>query len=127
MSIMSVTTVNIRERSANAMNATNTNIREFDIQELENLQGGRDVQWRVLHYIFDSRGLADGTVELDDINTLRIALSILRRTGYVVCNGGTNNEGAKELVYKKGGQVMSHMEFLSFLQKNFSYEQLAGY
>ena len=77
MSIMSVTTVNIRERSVNAMNATNTNIREFDIQELENLQGGRDVQWRVLHYIFDSRGLADGTVELDDINTLRIALSIL--------------------------------------------------
>jgi hypothetical protein len=59
MSIMSVTTVNIRERSVNAMNATNTNIREFDIQELEDLQGGRDVQWRVLHYIFDSRGLAD--------------------------------------------------------------------
>lgn len=127
MSIMCVTTVNIRERSVNDMNATNTSIREFDIQELENLQGGRDVQWRVLHYIFDSRGLADGTVELDDINTLRIALSILRRTGYVVCNGGTNNEGEKELVYKKGGQVMSHTEFLSFLQKNFSYEQLAGY
>lgn len=109
------------------MNTANINIQDFDIQELENLKGGRDVQWRVLHYIFDSKGLADGTVELDDINTLRIALSILRRTGYVVCNGGTNNEGEKELVYKKGGQVMNHMEFLSFLQKNFSYEQLAGY
>ena len=106
---------------------TNTNIREFSIQELETLKGGRDVQWRVLHYIFDSKGLADGTVELDDVNTLRIALSILRRTGYVVCNGGTNNEGEKELVYKKGGQVLNHMQFLSFLQKNFTYEQLAGY
>ena len=105
---------------------TTTNIREFSIQELESLKGGRDVQWGVLHYIFDSKGLADGTVELDDINTLRIALSILRRTGYVVCNGGTNIEGEKELVYKKGGQVMNHMQFLSFLQKNFTYEQLAG-
>ena len=45
----------------------------------------------------------------------------------MVCNGGTNNEGEKELVYKKGAQVMNHMEFLSFLQKNFTYEHLAGY
>ena len=104
----------------------NANIQEFNIEQLASISGGRDIQWRVLHYIFNSKEIADGSVDMEDINTLRIALSILRRTGYVVCNGGTNEYGEKELVYKKGARVMNHMEFISFLQKNFTYDELTG-